>query len=157
MINQPSEGMSTNAFFERMTWLAWHLAHDVYEKYRSPDFKNAKFLQAPWEVYGPTKRNHKEEDVSIGDELIYVKFASSMRASFVIQARCPHETVDLFYIYPPMGLPAQHNIQTSLLARCTDHAMGIALLKVLEEKMHLNYVSNCLVVPSRSNYNNGRT
>ena len=45
-----------------------------------------------------------------------------------------------------MGLPQQHDLQTSLLARCKDHAMGMALLKVLEQKMHLSCVGNCLVV-----------
>ena len=104
------------------------------------------FHSSGWNIRPPTKRNHKEEDYGMGEEIVFSKLAPNVRAAFLIEAESPQATQELLYMYPPMGLSRQHSCQCSLLARCGDHAMAVALIEVVNKRLGVGYIDNCLSV-----------
>ena len=95
-----------------------------------------------FELHGPFKENHKEESLDFGVEACYVKQCNSVRPAFVLEATRGDVVVQLMYVYIPMGLERQHEIQSTALARFGSHELAYCFLAVASEKLKLGYVDD---------------
>ena len=93
-------------------------------------------------MHGPFKKNHKEESYDIGQEACYVKQCGSVRPAFVLEAHRDSEVIELMYVYVPMGLEREYEIQRSVLARFGDHKVAICFLSVASEELGMGDVED---------------
>ena len=119
-------------------WLARALAEATAEKFRS-DAAAADIRTGGLEIYGPFKKNHKEESFDLGTEACYVKQCASVRPAFVLEAQNEDTTRELMYLYTPMGLEREHDMQGSVLGRFGSYAVAACFLQVASEKLGVGY------------------
>ena len=85
------------------------------------------------------KKNHKVEAFDFGAEACYVKQCNSVRPAFVLEAHGKEEVIQLMYVYIPLGLERQHDIQCSVLARFGSHELASCFLAVASEELEIGY------------------
>ena len=104
------------------------------------------------------KKNHKEESYDIGTEACYVKQCGTVRPAFVWEAHRDSEITQLMYVYIPIGLEREHEIQGSVLARFGSHQLATCFLAVANEKLQMGYVRTACtcIIPEEARKHGGR-
>ena len=119
-------------------WLARALAEAAFEIFKSEDY-GEEWLSQNFELQGPLKINHKEESFDFGAEACYVKHSNSLRPAFVVEAHREDVVTQLMYVYIPMGLEREHEMQGSVLARFCSHELASCYLAVASEQLEMGY------------------
>ena len=89
---------------------------------------------------------HKEEQLNVGSEACYVKHCNSTRPAYVLAATKGNESTELMYVYEPMGLDRQYDLQGSILARFKDVDLALCFLKVAETELGVKYMDRACTV-----------
>lgn len=138
-------------------WLARALAEATAEKFKTEAFANT-WISSEFQLIGPFKKNHKEESYDIGQEACYVKQCNEMRPAFVLEAHRESEVIELMYVYVPMGLEREHEIQGSVRARFGLHEVAVCFLATANEKLGMGYVEDACTctIPENARKHGGR-
>ena len=138
-------------------WLARAISEATAAKFRSEGYEE-KWRSDRFELHGPLKRNHKEESFDFGAEACYVKQCNSVRPAFVLEAHREDVVIELMYVYIPMGLERQHDIQSSVLARFCSHELASCFLAVASEELGIGYVGDACtcIIPETALKSGGR-
>ena len=89
---------------------------------------------------GPLKTNHKKESFDFGEEACYVKQCDSVQAAFVLEAHREDVVIQLIYVYVPMGLEREFEMQGSVLARFGSHELASCFFAVAVQELGIGYV-----------------
>ena len=100
-----------------------------------------------WEFDFVKMRYHKEEQLDIGTEACYVKHCGSTRLAYVLAATKEGKTTDLIYVYQPMGLSREYELQGSILARFQNLQLALCFLQVASTELGVKYMDSACTVP----------
>ena len=100
-----------------------------------------------WEFDFVRMRYHKEEQLDVGTEACYVKLCGSTRPAYVLAATKDGKSTDLMYVYQPMGLSRQYDLQGSILARFQNLHVALSFLQVASTGLGIKYMDNACTVP----------
>lgn len=106
------------------------------------DFENTRLYQEQIglkRIVSLAVLRHKKEEIHIGDHCMVLAHCRSDRPAFVIRSRADHDLkwTEIMHLYAAMGLPQQHWLQQSLLARCyLSHSVALCLLSSIKELLH---------------------
>ena len=99
-----------------------------------------------WELEFVKMQYHKEEQLNIGTETCYVKHCWSTRPAYVLAATKDNKTTELMYVYEPMGLYRQYEVQGSILARFQNVQLALCFLKVASTELGVKYMDRACTV-----------
>ena len=117
-------------------WLIWLISQDVLELCRTR-------IYIGMELHLRVVR-HKKEEIHLGDHSAILAHCKSDRPAFVIEMLdlANGKSVKLMHFYAAMGLPKQHYLEQSLLARCyTDWRVAVAVIEVAQRHLPLTHCS----------------
>ena len=100
-----------------------------------------------WEFEFVKMRYHKEEQLDIGTEACYVKHCGSTRPAYVLAATKDSKTTDLMYVYEPMGLSRQYELQGSIRGRFQNLELALCFLQVASNEVGVKYMESACTVP----------
>ena len=86
-----------------------------------------------------------------------MKQCNSVRPAFVLEAHREDVVTELMYVYIPMGLERQHDVQSSVLARFCSHELASCYLAVASESLDVGFLSEACTcsIPEASRKNGG--
>ena len=99
-----------------------------------------------WDFDFVKMRYHKEEQLDVGTEACYVKHCASTRPAYVLAATKEGKTIDLMYVYQPMGLSRQYDTQGSILARFQDFNLALCFMQVAANHLDVRYMDNACTI-----------
>ena len=111
----------------------------------SPDWVQA-MREDGWELECVKFRYHKEEQLNVGTEACYVKHCRSTRPAYSLVGTKDGKTIDLMYVYQPMGLSREHTSQGSILARFQNMKLALYFLQVASTELGVKYLESACTV-----------